>query len=468
MLWCAVGMGFFLAWTVGNAYTKELADIAGPALPHVVDVAAGVFSNVLALVLIAAFSSRVGTLACRRRVRIAAGACAIVGPLIMVASVFSPWRLAVVAVGSMLKGVASALLFVMLSEAFCHLSMRKTGICYSAAYVLSVLLQALMGMLHVEAAFVLELVCAVVSAVSIGRASVSLSSSHSAPVEETAGSWAFPWYPLILCAAFTLVAFLVRQLIADSSVSFSWLGGGVVSLVCLVGCLVFYERRFDATALGFVALPLMISGILLWCWAGSSAAWEVLVLTDAANVSFRIFFLVVVCDICFRYGVSSLWLFALVRAAMMLAEGLGLGVSLYLESQGDMASLPFVVPAAYVMVVVLVTVSMGLWRTRGALDDAWHMVPKVKGASTRSEQLRTVMSSSEVELWKCNCVARLYGLTHREEEILSCLVRGKTRAQIEEELVLSESTVRTHMRHLYAKLGVHSQSEAVELVDKTE
>ena len=34
--------------------------------------------------------------------------------------------------------------------------------------------------------------------------------------------------------------------------------------------------------------------------------------------------------------------------------------------------------------------------------------------------------------------------------------------EIATELFVSVSTIRTHMRHLYAKLGVHSRADAVE------
>ena len=41
--------------------------------------------------------------------------------------------------------------------------------------------------------------------------------------------------------------------------------------------------------------------------------------------------------------------------------------------------------------------------------------------------------------------------------MLSLLAQGRTRAYIQEELVLSVSTVGTHISHIYAKLGVHDR-----------
>ena len=38
--------------------------------------------------------------------------------------------------------------------------------------------------------------------------------------------------------------------------------------------------------------------------------------------------------------------------------------------------------------------------------------------------------------------------------------------RIAEELVISENTVRTHVRHIYAKLDVHSHQELIDLVER--
>jgi DNA-binding NarL/FixJ family response regulator len=55
-------------------------------------------------------------------------------------------------------------------------------------------------------------------------------------------------------------------------------------------------------------------------------------------------------------------------------------------------------------------------------------------------------------------------LSHREKETLALVVQGLTNRQIAARLFLAESTVKTHLTSVFAKLGVESRSEAVAVV----
>ena len=51
---------------------------------------------------------------------------------------------------------------------------------------------------------------------------------------------------------------------------------------------------------------------------------------------------------------------------------------------------------------------------------------------------------------------REIGLTERESELLSLLSTGMTNRELGGHLYISENTVKTQLRHLYAKLGVRN------------
>jgi DNA-binding NarL/FixJ family response regulator len=52
-------------------------------------------------------------------------------------------------------------------------------------------------------------------------------------------------------------------------------------------------------------------------------------------------------------------------------------------------------------------------------------------------------------------------LSAREAEVLAGAARGLTNAEIGRELFISEATVKTHLLHLYDKLGVRDRASAV-------
>jgi DNA-binding NarL/FixJ family response regulator len=91
--------------------------------------------------------------------------------------------------------------------------------------------------------------------------------------------------------------------------------------------------------------------------------------------------------------------------------------------------------------------------------------------ATRSEMFRAVRAAARGEAVLSPSVAtRLMGqvrspaqepLSQRELEVLTLISRGSTNREAAGRLFISEATVKTHLLHIYAKLGVNDRAAAV-------
>lgn len=61
-------------------------------------------------------------------------------------------------------------------------------------------------------------------------------------------------------------------------------------------------------------------------------------------------------------------------------------------------------------------------------------------------------------------VAKTYGLSPRETDILFMLIKGYSDQRIADETVTSYNTVRSHIRHIYTKSDVHNRDELLDLI----
>ena len=68
----------------------------------------------------------------------------------------------------------------------------------------------------------------------------------------------------------------------------------------------------------------------------------------------------------------------------------------------------------------------------------------------------------------CRKISKQAGLSPREAEVLPLALKGRTGERIACELCISKSTVDTHLRRIYAKCGVHTRQELIDLGERTE
>ncbi len=67
---------------------------------------------------------------------------------------------------------------------------------------------------------------------------------------------------------------------------------------------------------------------------------------------------------------------------------------------------------------------------------------------------------------KSIAIAKRHELTQRQTEVLCLLASGRDVPYIAETLILSQNTIRSYKKTLYAQLGVHSRQELITLIEK--
>ncbi len=124
---------------------------------------------------------------------------------------------------------------------------------------------------------------------------------------------------------------------------------------------------------------------------------------------------------------------------------------------------------------------MGEWAGNAyasGVADAGKAAPAAQGSAKASaarpgaapagsaSQSATDTPAADPIVQVCAVITKKYGLSERESEVLDLLARGNTRMSIAEKLVISENTVRVHVKNIYAKLHIHSKQQLIDMVDK--
>lgn len=152
-------------------------------------------------------------------------------------------------------------------------------------------------------------------------------------------------------------------------------------------------------------------------------------------------------------GLPTNWVFAWTTCSLLFGQACGAVVgNVTLELQ--LLSGVGVSSLSIVMVFILLASSL-LMSDRKNLQTGWGMV--------RPGDMEALPNNLDMG---CKLACRQYALTAREEEIFTLLAKGYSRASICEDLTLSKETVKTHIRNIYKKTGIHSQQEIFSLIEE--
>lgn len=117
---------------------------------------------------------------------------------------------------------------------------------------------------------------------------------------------------------------------------------------------------------------------------------------------------------------------------------------------------------AAVSIAVLVGATMFVLNDRKSFSSERVQNEEGSAAQLQPDLLEGVLPDEFLD--RMQTLAAQFELTPRETEVFELLARGRSIPYVRDALVISKETAATHAKHIYAKLGVHSRQELIDLM----
>lgn len=256
--------------------------------------------------------------------------------------------------------------------------------------------------------------------------------------------------PVVLFFVVVFAVAIERFFVPFDAQSLTFLGIAVASgLIC--GLVLITRTTTCFHILCRSTLVFLVAGLtctVLGGWGLAAAG----IMANAAYILFTVFLDALFCDACRRYQLSPYRVFGLLNLGLILGYGAGslAGSALVGATAHDSALTALVV-------CLLLVLAFSALITESDYRTAW--------GTAKLEQNRPAIVDFYANLTEaCLALSQQYGLTPREGEVLLLLAQRKSVSEIEADLFISGSTVKSHTKSIYRKLGIHKRDELLALV----
>lgn len=383
---------------------------------------------------------------------------------------------ALVLVGSLLVGVGPALLILLWMEAISARGIDAMETIVPASFIMTVATVVALPFLSWEGAVVLGLLLPMASGACLMLAWFGGDAVESGPAfdevdlgQDVAKS-SFSNCGMAAAAAAIFVAYFVVAAVCavvelDFERSLFSMGIGSVFAIVLAFLVVMYSVHIDLDALYRVIVVPFVIALALAAYPVSRVVSSCIIsaVVTGLEIIMLLYFtrLAHACGRPLSFGVSI--------GEFAAYGGIFLGTVAKIILGGLLDSaLISCEGVALLLVCVFACSTLLVFRSGGELElspslhDARNFVAdasRIAGESSSDKASRATFG--EV----CREVANEKGLSPRETEIFTMLAQGRSQPYIRDVLVLSKNTVSTHVRHIYAKLDVHSKQELLDLIE---
>lgn len=264
-----------------------------------------------------------------------------------------------------------------------------------------------------------------------------------------------PWGILVAVATYSLVIGVVKTVpVAAQDVSLAALttvhhGVEVLLALALLWWVFGLGKTLSFSGLWRIILLFTAATLLFLPVVGPSVTPWVLLASGVAQTLVVMLLWCMLADVAHHSNVSPIVIFGSGWAAYSLPLAIG-EVLGGVFSASEMGSLLLAALAYLMTCAAVVSLSDSAFSQKRIFSDLGGTAPEPSTFQSLDES--------------CKRIGTEKGLTAREVEILRMIVRGRSKSYIAENLFISENTVRSHAKHIYQKLGVHSKQEVLDLL----
>lgn len=480
---------FWRSWIL-VVYTAPIwSYIANPAQAEACSFGMYVWSTIafsLLTALIALFHRRTARLLANRFVMCASGVAASLGMVMEYAGAYladasSP----LFAAGALLTGVGTAFIAVRAGQIYAStrpvVAVTNTALSELASGLVFFFVVGTVPAIALLVAAVLPLAAALMTLFDRDGATESSAERPDAQLDAAtrrASVGAFARF-LVIVALFTFVASLTKGMFALQDAQASLASGELgVSLVILVsfGLVLFSSLRslFNFGAV-YYPLVLMLAVALVIAFSssvGSEPAAAVIVLVYCL---FSLFMWCLLAYLARSDYWSPVQVFGWGRSVFALGSLAGLVTGERYPQLGIADSQTLVV--GLVLAFLLVAASMLIFResdVRKIINAGWLAADRTIAEADAAAAAIPASSANVSEdarldgegVVDAESFAADHNLTMREREVFVLMLRGRDARSIGEALVISDNTAKAHIRSIYAKTGVHTRQEFVDVTER--
>jgi len=506
----SIGFGFYLSWQRSLSfntlfYNRYDGEILGMSISELSSMAQSMLITILFLLAVILLPIRHLPLNARKSMYVAAVLVAAAGTII---SAQNTSLLAFALIRPVLTGLGEVLMILMWGEYCSSIGLRKTGLLIPVASLLGVgfsylamFASGVIALLLIAAypvASVLLLLWGRKESVQFCRAVVKSSTERVFPKIWGSGLWKIFLSLAVLGFSVNLARYSMESVglavVRDHNTLMS--AYTAMALLMLAG-VALLKKKSRLVIIVDLVIVIMALGNALILFVGPSQAFLVSFLLTSGKSGLYLLSWIIFSDVTHSLHIPATKVFGLGNALAAAGGFFGTFVgSLIMMAPlaGDVLLMGITVANMFLLIVSAAFLLSGFTKACN-LEPLSQTTDTVEGQLgerqlgerqlgerqlgerhpeeiareySQNSHLESPMEASNHVKQAMEAIALGYGLTSREKQIATLLVRGRSLPYIEKSLNISHSTANTHAQNIYRKLGIHSRQELLDIFNAVE